>query len=393
MTLLRFKNEFTVNNNYSDMYDDVLQNGPSYPKTNSWNINIDCCSWDGVICDSSSGHVIGLDLSCSQLGGIISSNTSLFRLSHLKTLNLAYNYLYPSRIPPVIGNLTNLKYLNLSHTGFVGEVPIEFAALSQLVSLDLTIPTLVGSEVEIFTMMSLPYLFSGLKFPDFDKIVRNLTNLQQLHLNGVVINSSIPQILENFSSLTSLQLYNCSLQGTFPSKISTLPNLHSLIVELNPNLYVHTSLLKNLSSSLQVLDFAYTNISGRLPDCSPGFEPNLRMFSVSGCNLWGQIPVWVWNTSEVLMLADNLLSGDLPATMDTKKTQNLQSITNIALSNNLLKGIIPSWLFTLPSLIELNLRGNQFCDMVKEGFLLTEDCLQEYSKSNIWLSEWRRDGL
>jgi len=39
-----------------------------------------------------SGHVIGLDLACSGLTGELHPNTSLFRLSHLQSLNLAFNY-------------------------------------------------------------------------------------------------------------------------------------------------------------------------------------------------------------------------------------------------------------------------------------------------------------
>lgn len=56
---------------------------------------MDCCTWDGVTCDLLTGHVIGLDLSCSLLNGIIYANSSLFQLRHLQTLNLAKIYFYP----------------------------------------------------------------------------------------------------------------------------------------------------------------------------------------------------------------------------------------------------------------------------------------------------------
>ncbi|KAK3227280.1 hypothetical protein Dsin_007142 [Dipteronia sinensis] len=51
------------------------------------------CSWDGVTCDMVTGQVTGLDLSCSWLYvyGIIPSNSSLFLLSHLQKLDLAFN--------------------------------------------------------------------------------------------------------------------------------------------------------------------------------------------------------------------------------------------------------------------------------------------------------------
>ncbi|GAB4845971.1 hypothetical protein Ancab_024975 [Ancistrocladus abbreviatus] len=59
---------------------------------NSWKKGTDCCMWDGVQCDPSTGHVIGLDLSCNLLNGTINSNSSLFLLPHLRNLNLAFNY-------------------------------------------------------------------------------------------------------------------------------------------------------------------------------------------------------------------------------------------------------------------------------------------------------------
>ncbi|XLR29850.1 hypothetical protein S83_057750, partial [Arachis hypogaea] len=54
--------------------------------------------WDGVTCDTTSGHVIGLDLSCSMLEGQFHPNSTLFHLTHLQQLNLAFNYFSNSPI-------------------------------------------------------------------------------------------------------------------------------------------------------------------------------------------------------------------------------------------------------------------------------------------------------
>ena len=48
----------------------------SYPKTASSKEDTDCCTWDGVVCDQTTRHVIGLDLSCSWLRGPIHSNST-----------------------------------------------------------------------------------------------------------------------------------------------------------------------------------------------------------------------------------------------------------------------------------------------------------------------------
>ncbi|MED6199663.1 hypothetical protein PIB30_116644 [Stylosanthes scabra] len=60
--LLHFKNSFAIDNFYS-------LGSCSSNKTASWKNGTDCCDWDGVTCDTTSGHVIGLDLSCAMLVG------------------------------------------------------------------------------------------------------------------------------------------------------------------------------------------------------------------------------------------------------------------------------------------------------------------------------------
>src|ERR1044072_5105062 len=128
--LLQFKEGFVISKFASD---DPF----SYPKTASWNASTDCCSWDGIQCDEHTGHVIGIDLSSSQLYGSMDSNSSLFRLAQLQVLDLADNHFNYSQIPSRIGELSKLRHLNLSATKFYGEVPQQISHLSKLLSLDL----------------------------------------------------------------------------------------------------------------------------------------------------------------------------------------------------------------------------------------------------------------
>ncbi|OMO81332.1 hypothetical protein CCACVL1_12470, partial [Corchorus capsularis] len=95
--LLQFKESFILNESVSDF-------PLAYPKVSSWKVEGqggggDCCSWDGVECDNSTGHVIGLDLSSSFLYGSIGSNSTLFHLNHLTSLNLSDNHFNGSAIP------------------------------------------------------------------------------------------------------------------------------------------------------------------------------------------------------------------------------------------------------------------------------------------------------
>ncbi|KAH7543848.1 hypothetical protein JRO89_XS15G0031200 [Xanthoceras sorbifolium] len=124
--LLQFKQLFSLDELASDLC--VKQGYPYYPKTEYWKEGTDCCSWDGVTCDTMTGNVIDLDLSCSQLYGSIPSNSSLFRLSHLQRLDLAFNHFVSLDLSsngveietPVleglVRNVTDLKELILDDT-------------------------------------------------------------------------------------------------------------------------------------------------------------------------------------------------------------------------------------------------------------------------------------
>lgn len=158
----------------------------SYPKTSSWNMNKDCCSWDGIICDEMTGHVIELDLSCSQLVGKIDSNSSLFQLFHLQRLDLSGNNFSNSHISPKFGRFSSLTYLDLSHSSFSGQIPSEISHLSKLQSLGLSgnFPLFLDADLRLAAH-------------DFKLLLQNLTQLKKLDLRYVNISSTVPL---NFSS-------------------------------------------------------------------------------------------------------------------------------------------------------------------------------------------------
>lgn len=133
--LLHFKASFPFNTTY---YYNAYECPVTNLKTTTWENGTDCCSWLGVTCHPISGHVTGLDLSCSGLYGEIHPNSTLFHLSHLQSLNLANNDFYPSPLSSLFCGFVSLTHLNLSNTYFRGEIPSQISHLSKLQSLDLS---------------------------------------------------------------------------------------------------------------------------------------------------------------------------------------------------------------------------------------------------------------
>ena len=166
--LLQFKEGFVINKSASE-------NLQSYPKTASWNSSTDCCSWDGINCHKHTNQVIHVDLSSSLLYGQMDANSSLFRLVHLQVLDLSNNDFNDSQIPSKIGELSQLKYLNLSISLFSGEIPQQISQLSKLLSLDLGFRDLVNPKGSTSNLLQL-------KLSSLRSIIQNSTKFEILFL-------------------------------------------------------------------------------------------------------------------------------------------------------------------------------------------------------------------
>ncbi|KAK6919745.1 Leucine-rich repeat [Dillenia turbinata] len=318
----------------------------------SWKEGTDCCQWDGIACDAITGHVIGLDLSCSLLHGTIySHNCSLCHLSHLQSLNLAFNNFSNSRIPLCFASFNSLIHLNLSSSSFCGEIPLQLSHLSKLVSLDLSSSAFNASSLE--------------------RLIHNFTQLRHLDLSGVSINSIIPKSLMNLSSLNYLSLSVCGLKSKFPTDIFHLPNLQYLDVSDNPKLSGKLPEFFNDSSPLRLLYFLFTNFYGEIPN-SIGQLKSLETLGLGGSNFSGCIPESLGNNSKlsVLYLTENHFGGEIPSSL-----WRIETLTDVDLSLNNLTGTIKLDNFSqLTSLYFLDLSYNSLT------------CFQLFPTNNLWPS-------
>lgn len=328
--LLQLKQEFEIQKPYFD--------DPSGVKNmDTWKASSDCCAWDGVTCNMSTGHVISLDLSNSGLRGPFHSNSSLFSLDHLQRLNLAFNDFNFSQIPSEFGKLSRLTHLNLSYSKFSRDIPSEVSLLINLVSLDLS-----GN-----------YLFS--RSITMQILVQYMTNLKELHLDEVNFNSAVPESLVNLTLLTALSLSGCYLKGEFPKEIFQLPNLHAINVSHNSDLIVCLPKFE-FGSSLRLLDLSFTKFSGEIPD-SIGKLKSLNVLDLKYCDLSGTVPSWIGNLTHLthLDLSNNQFEGNLPVVLG-----NLSQLTYLDLSYNEFSSEFPSMLENLSRLIYLGLSSNNF---------------------------------
>ncbi|KAL3738579.1 hypothetical protein ACJRO7_020020 [Eucalyptus globulus] len=337
--LMEFKRSFRT---------DTTDSRCVYPKVHSWSLDGsgDCCSWNGVECDEVTGRVIALNLSSSCLSGTMSPNTTLFRLVHMESLNLAFNSFNFSSIPYGFGNLSKLQYLNLSSSDFYGEIPRDISQLSKLVSLD-------------FSTSS----YETLHMPNMGSFVHNLTRLKELDLSLVSLSSPFPPMLANFPSFTSLKLASCGLSGNIPVSIFQLPNLEVLSIAYNSNLSGFFP-KPHWGSPLKSLHLSSTNFSGEIPT-SIGNLSLLNELKAWGCYFSGSLPSSMGNLSHLieLDLDTNNLQGQIPISF-----ANLNQLSELDLSYNNLSGDSLEWMVNLTKLTVLDISGNQLSNGFPSSF-------------------------
>ncbi|GMN64964.1 hypothetical protein TIFTF001_034032 [Ficus carica] len=309
--LLHFENSLSITNDTSYFSSCSYWYGINNPNsTVYWNMSRDCCTWSGVTCDEVSGHVVRLDLGCGGLHGIIHSNNSLFLLTHLQSLVLFFNYLVGSEISPQFGRFSSMIHLDLSDSGFTGQLPLEFSYLSSLVTLDLSY-----SDLRLET--------SSLK-----RIVANLTSLKELRLSRVHMFFASPNSFMNLStSLTSLDLSDSGLTGEFPENIFHLPRLQNLDLSYNRNLNGSFPQY-NWSSQLRNLNLSETGFLIDLPYLTKTLK-SLNTLFLSSCKLRGLSPPLLGNLTQItsLDLSSTNVGGQIPWSF-----LNLEKLTHLDLA-------------------------------------------------------------
>ena len=366
--------------------------GPNWVNNDNWLTDAPLGDWNGVRTDDF-GRVVYLALALNNLSGPIPPE--LGNLSNLKLLNLWANDL-SGAIPPELGNLSNLESLFLGRNRFVrgnnlsGTIPPELGGLSNLKRLSLASNDLSGP---------IPPELGG------------LPNLKSLSLANNDLSGTIPPGLGGLSNLDSLSLANNDLSGTIPRSLVGLdvkqfhwdgnlgglcaPGVREFAVWLQgvddvlgpfcnqsdvaaleglfevaggsawtnakgwlggPALDDWHGIRADSLGRVTTLDLTANGLAGRLPS-QLGDLVRMTRLRVGGNALSGSIPpLGKLVDLTELDLGDNELSGRIP-----RELGNLVNLTELDLSDNALSGSIPRELGNLVNLTEFDYHGTDVC--------------------------------
>lgn len=252
-----------------------------------------------------------------------------------------------------IESLTELTYLDLSHSRAGGAIPEGFWSMKKLVKVNFANTELYGSiSPNIGAMASIQELrLSPGTFGTIPPQIGECASLRLLQIDhSRTLLGSLPAALSNLTRLTKLQITATSLWGSIPEEMANLKNLS--IIHLDSN-----------------------RLSGTLPPSLANMS-GLRYFSVKGNTLSGSIPDFP--SLYVLDVTDNQFTGTIPPAlashamsitapgnqlgpcMDTKSFANNRLLTLLSLSNNRFANCsLPEFSFQLPS-VDVYLDHNEF---------------------------------
>ncbi|XP_071918813.1 uncharacterized protein [Coffea arabica] len=297
----------------------------------NWSTSSSVCNWIGITCNARHHRVAAINLSYMGIVGTIPPE--LGNLSFLVWLNVRNNSFH-GHLPTELSRLHRLKYINLASNDFEGEFPSWLGCLSALWYINFEYNRFSGSlsgRLSNFTKLETIRLIYNFFTGNLSEEFSALPKLTVLDIQFNQLVGPLPQALFNLSSLQIIGFTNNSLSGYLPAHICDyLPQLKGLYLSLN-------------------------NFEGEIPsgigECS-----GLQVLSLSYNKFRGYIPREIWNLTTLtrLVLGGNDLTGEIPKVID-----NLYNLEKLGMENTNVTGILPQEVGNLSKLEVVQLTSNR----------------------------------
>nr|GMD15533.1 MDIS1-interacting receptor like kinase 2-like [Ipomoea batatas] len=315
----------------------------SFP-LNSWSLSnlTNHCNWSGIVCNGG-GAVSQINLPNAYLSGTL-HHLNFTSFPSLTRFNISDNY-FKGSIPPAIGDLSNLVFLDLSNNWFDGNIPPQIGNLTELQHLDLSVNYFMSGVIphQIGNLQKVCFLDIGnnnlLDGSDWSSKVKSYPMLRHFSFSrGELI--SFPDFVLCSRNITYLDLSEIYLNGSIPE-----------------------SLFTNLEK-LEYLDLSYNNFSGPL---SPNINnlSNLKDLILSHNQFQGEIPYSIGQLKDlqVLDISQNLLNSSIPSSLSSLTKLSILELSSNFISGNISPHLISNW----TKLTNLGLAYNSF-----NGSILSE---------------------
>lgn len=313
------------------------------------NISTNCCTWPGISCNSSfsrglndsltSNRVVKMELGKKSLSGKLSE--AIGNLDQLRTLNLSHNFLR-DELPASLFRLPNLEVLDLSSNDFSDRFP---------------------AAIDLPSIQSMNISQNHLEGPIPVGICGKSTRIQVLNLAENNFDGSLPPGLGNCSSLEDLCLGRNRLTGGLSEDIFGLQKLARLSLQDNELSGPLSRGIGKLTSLVQ-LDISSNGFSGSIPDVFY-YSGKLEFLEAHSNNFSGNIPrsLSISPNLTLLNLRNNSLEGNIEL-----NCSSMASLASLDLGTNRFNGSVPNNLPHCRSLKTINLARNNFSSQIPESF-------------------------
>ncbi|MBA0710874.1 hypothetical protein Golax_010129 [Gossypium laxum] len=268
------------------------------------------------------------------------------------------------KIPPAIGNLTELIELELQYNFLSGEIPAEIGKLHKLWQLELYNNELTGKlPVGLRNLTKLEFFDASANNLEGDiSEVRYLTNLISLQLFENKFSGEVPPELGEFKKLVNLSLYTNLLTGPLPQKLGSWAEFNYIDVSEN---FLTGPIPPDMckKGTMRAVLMLQNKFSGEIPATYASCT-TLKRFRVSNNSLTGIVPARIWGLPEVdiIDVAYNQLEG--PITADIK---NAKQMGILSAEYNRFSGELPEEISEAKSLVRIELNDNQFSGKIPHG--------------------------